>query len=621
MIKNKDIICISSIDWDFVWQGHQEIMSAFAKAGNRVLFIENTGIRAPNFSDMTRLKKRVIAWFKSARGFRKEAENLYVYSPLILPFPYSRLAHWFNRRLLTRPIRNWMKVMGFSRPVVWTFLPTRTALDIADRVDRSFLVYYCIANFYELADDSRKVKRTEDELIKRSDIVFAQGDALYDKCRASNSNVHIFPFGVNIEIFDKMSSGSSSMPAELKNIKRPIIGYIGGIHKHIDFGLLEYIGRHHPEWSLVLVGPIQTDISRLAGFKNIFFLGKKDISELPLYIKEFSVGIIPYAKSEYTATVYPTKLNEYHALGKPVVSTDLPEVENFNRRNGHLVGLASTPQEFCRRIVQAMQEDSPALSQARVVSAENNNWSSRINQMSDLMEDAIRKLEAQPDHWREKFVKLYRVSRRKIMKLTLIAAAAYLVVFYTPLAWFVSSPLKMAQPPQKADCIVVFAGGVGESGQAGQGYEERVQYAAELYKSGYAAHIIFSSGYSYVFSEPMVMKALAVSLGVPQDAITLEDKAANTMQNVEFTRDIMLSRNWHKALLVSSPYHMRRVSLVMKKNASAIEVIYTPILHSRFYSRENSDGTRTWKQISLKQIEGLMHEYAGIVYYYFKGYI
>ena len=621
MIKNKDIICISSIDWDFVWQGHQEIMSAFAKAGNRVLFIENTGIRAPNFSDMTRLKKRVIAWFKSARGFRKEAENLYVYSPLILPFPYSRLARWFNRRLLTRPIRNWMKVMGFSRPVVWTFLPTRTALDIADSVDRSLLVYYCIANFYELADDARKVKKTEDELIKRCDVIFAQGDALSNKCRRLNSNVHIFPFGVNIEIFDKMSFTKLSMPPELKNIKKPIIGYIGGIHKHIDFGLLEFIARHHPEWSQVLVGPIQTDIYRLAGFKNIFLLGKKDILELPLYIKEFSVGIIPYAKSEYTATVYPTKLNEYHALGKPVVSTDLPEVENFNRRNGHVVGLARTPQEFCACIAEAMQKDSPRLAQARIASAENNNWSSRINQMSDLMEETIAEIDAQPDHWREKFIKLYRVSRRKIMKLIFITAAAYLLVFYTPLVWFLGSPLRIAQSPQKADCIVVFAGGVGESGQAGQGYEERVQYAVELYKSGYAGQIIFSSGYSYVFREPLVMKALAVSLGVPQDSITLEDKAANTMQNVEFTRDIMLSHNWHKALLVSSPYHMLRVSLVMKKNAPAIEAIYTPILHSRFYSRDNADGTRAWKQISLKQIEGLMHEYVGIIYYYFKGYI
>jgi len=85
MLKNKNIICISSIDWDFVWQGHQEIMSTFAKNGNRVLFIENTGVRAPTFKDMPRIRKRMINWAKSIKGFRRETDSLYIYSPIIFP--------------------------------------------------------------------------------------------------------------------------------------------------------------------------------------------------------------------------------------------------------------------------------------------------------------------------------------------------------------------------------------------------------------------------------------------------------------------------------------------------------------------------------------------------------
>src|SRR3989339_1357426 len=100
MLKNQNIICISSIDWDFVWQGHQEIMSAFASNGNKVLFIENTGVRAPIIKDIPRLRKRYISWFKSIKGFRRETDNLYVYSPVILPFPYSRLARLINKNIL-----------------------------------------------------------------------------------------------------------------------------------------------------------------------------------------------------------------------------------------------------------------------------------------------------------------------------------------------------------------------------------------------------------------------------------------------------------------------------------------------------------------------------------------
>jgi hypothetical protein len=82
MIRNQDIICISSIDWDFIWQGHQEIMSTFAKNGNRVLFIENTGVRTPGLRDVSRIRARLKNWFKGVKGIRKEADNLYVFSPL-----------------------------------------------------------------------------------------------------------------------------------------------------------------------------------------------------------------------------------------------------------------------------------------------------------------------------------------------------------------------------------------------------------------------------------------------------------------------------------------------------------------------------------------------------------
>ena len=116
MLKNEDIICISSIDWDFIWQGHQEVMSVFAKNGNRVLFIENTGVRSPGIRDISRLSKRFRDYFKGVKGIRKESENLYIYSPIVLPFPYSRFARWVNKYILLSVIRRWMKAMRFSDP-------------------------------------------------------------------------------------------------------------------------------------------------------------------------------------------------------------------------------------------------------------------------------------------------------------------------------------------------------------------------------------------------------------------------------------------------------------------------------------------------------------------------
>lgn len=623
MLKSQNIICISSIDWDFVWQGHQEIMSTFAKNGNRVLFIENTGVRSPTLKDASRIRKRLFNWLKSIKGFRKISENLYIYSPVILPFPYSRLARCINKRLLIVALRRWMNTTEFHDPIIWTFLPTGTALDIINNIENKLLVYYCIADFYELVSNPGKIKKTEDELIKRSDLIFAQGKALEAKCRRFNKNVHIFPFGVNIEAFKSRAYDEKNIPEEIKRIKKPIVGYIGGIHRHIDFKLIAFLARSHPEWSIVLIGPVQTNVSSISGLSNVFLLGQKDFSCLPDYMLQFEIGIIPYELNEYTRTVLPTKLNEYHALGIPAISTDLPEIKEFNLKNDNLVSVAGTYQEFSDYILRHLANKDATLINRRKSSAEKNGWPSRISEMSILMENTMREKASCPVDWQLKFLRLYKTSRRRLMGATSLSIFLYFLIFYTPLIWFVAEPLKISQKPQKADYIVVLAGGVGESGRPGKGYEERVKYAAELYKNGFASNLIFSSGYKYVFEEPLLMKALAVSLGIPPDAIILEDKSVNTYENINFVQEIIGRNKVSTVILVSSPYHMRRVSYVFNKAAKNINVIYAPISDSLYYSHPDRDvnGRKIWKQASYQQIKGILHEYIGILFYWLKGWI
>jgi len=133
--------------------------------------------------------------------------------------------------------------------------------------------------------------------------------------------------------------------------------------------------------------------------------------------------------------------------------------------------------------------------------------------------------------------------------------------------------------------------------------------------------MIFSSGYTYIFSETSMMKNLAMSLGVPEEAITLEERAKNTYENVEFTKEILVKNNWQDILLISSPYHMLRASLVFNKVAKEIKVCYTPAPKSIFYSRRQigSNGKKSLRQINIRQIHGILHEYMGIVYYFWKG--
>ncbi len=608
MIKGYDILCISSIDWDFIWQGHQEIMTTLAEQGNRIVFIENTGVRSPRLRDLPRLRQRIINWWRGIKGFRQEKENLFVFSPLILPFPYSRVARWINRYFLLRPLYRWIQATGFYRPIIWTFLPTPLVIDLIDRLDPRLVIYQCLADFGEITPSPQKVSKSERNLLSRTDIVFAQGELLRQRC-VSHPNVHIFPPGVNIKTF-----GQEIAPApELLALKTPIIGYVGGIHRHLDQDLIEQIAIG-VEGTVVLVGPVQNGIGRLKRLENVVFVGRQPHTRIPEFIRSFDVGIIPYHLTEYTKSVYPSKLNEYLAMGIPVVATDLPEIRRLNARHGEVVAVAQDSDSFAGAVREALEKNSSTYAERRIEVARQNSWEGRIARMSFLIEEALAARKTSEKKWQETFRRLYWVARRRTIRSVAAIMALYILVFYTSFVWFLAEPLRVVEFPRPADAIVVFAGGVGESGKAGGGYQERVKRAVELYQAGNAKHLVFSSGFIFTLKETEVMKTLAVSLGVIEEAIILEKQAGNTYENVTFVKRILDQKQWRSILLVSSPYHMRRAILTWNKVAPEIEVISVPVLHSQFYASEGSGA-------SLEQIRGIFWEYLAIVIYWWRGWI
>ncbi|MFA5339161.1 MAG: ElyC/SanA/YdcF family protein [Candidatus Omnitrophota bacterium] len=624
MIKNENIICISSIDWDFIWQGHQEIMLTLAKNGNKVFFIENTGVRMPGVRDISRIKKRLKNWFRGVKGVRKESANLYILSPLVVPFPYFRPARWINRIMILSVLKKWMKALNFTNPIIWVFLPTALTLDLVKQIDSKLLIYYCLDNLKLVSSTAKKVEQYEKKIIKMSDVVFVTADKLYEYCAQFNDKVYKFPFTVNIDKFDRSKIDTTYVPEDMRDIKRPIIGFSGGVRKWVDTELIKFLADSHPGYSFVFVGPLQMDVGELARLKNVHFLGQKNHDELPNYVNNFDVAVIPYLVNDFTECIYPAKLNEYLALGKSVVSTDLPELRSLGKRDGGVIYIAANKEEFSSCLGKALKEQDDSVVGKRVSYARENSWENQIEQMSSIIEKAIEKNMLQNEaNWKERLLIFYHTAGRRLVRFAAALAVIYLLVFCTPLIWFLAEPLKISDTPRKADAIVVFAGGVGESGKVGQGYLERTEYAVELYKAGFAKNIIFSSGYMYIFKEPVMMKTLAVSLGVPEGSIILEDKAMSTYQHVRFSEEMLKSKGWNKILLVSSPYHMRRVSLVFEKTGKGIEVAYTPVKKSSFYKHKTSNIYAGWnlKQISLGQIEGIFREYLAIAYYWWKGYI
>lgn len=611
MTRRPDIICISSIDWDFIWQGHQEIMSRLAASGHRVLFVENTGVRPPRLSDLPRLRHRLRNYQRSTKGFREERPNLFVHSPLVLPMPYSRIARWLNKQLMLRSLRRWMRATGFSRPIAWTFLPTQLAQDVIAALDPIVTIYYCIDDFASSSPEARRITASEGRLFASADLVFVTSQKLHDKAVQHRSAAHLFPFAVNLAHFESVRNSGEAIPDDLAKLKRPVAGYVGGLHQWVDQDLLAAVAERMPDVTFALVGPPQVDVSRLEKLPNVHLFGQRPHSDVPRYVKGFDVGLVPYRIAEYTANVYPTKLNEYLVMGKPVVATDLAEIRRFNREHGDIVSVAASPDDYAAAIRAAIPAAAPPVIARRIEVAESNSWERRLEAMTALIEKAAVAREASDAGWEDRLRRVYGVARARAWQTVAALVIAYLALFQTPLVWWLASPLKVEAPPVAADAIVVFAGGVGESGQVGGGFQERVSHAIDLYQAGYAPRLVFSSGYVFTMREAEAMKAVALANGVPPDAIVLEEAATNTHENVVFTDRILEARGWRRILLVSSPYHMRRAVMTWRMADPSVEVVPTPVPESQFYFHERG--------ASLEQMRGLVHEAAAIVAYWWRG--
>ena len=260
---------------------------------------------------------------RGTKGFREERPNLFVQSPLVLPFPYFNLARRINRWMLKRSITRWMSAVGAARPVVWTFLPTPLARDVIDSLNPALTIYYCIDDLASSSPEAARIAPSEQLLFKSADLVFTTSEKLRARAAQFSDRVHLFPFAVNMGTFEKVRDAAAPAPDDIAKLPRPIAGYVGGLHQWVDQELLAAVAEKMPEVTFALVGPPQVDVSRLERIKNIHLFGQRQHTELPGYVKNFDVGLVPYRISEYTANVYPTKLNEYLIMGIPVVATDL----------------------------------------------------------------------------------------------------------------------------------------------------------------------------------------------------------------------------------------------------------------------------------------------------------
>ena len=348
----------------------------------RVLWLNSVATRTPKLTSGRDLGKVVRKLAAFARGPVNVENDLWVFTPIVVPLPHNALARKVNRQILAATIASLRARLQLSEFHLWTFLPN--VADYVGAFGESLAVYYCVDEWSMFSYiNLESTQAAERRLLERTDCVFAVTHALADRKRAANPNTFVSPHGVDHALFAQALASETRIPADIAGMPRPVIGFYGTIQDWVDLDLIAYLARSHPEWSLVLVGQIMVDTSKVAGLPNVHLLGRREHRDLPAYCKGFDVGLIPYRIDERMPFVNPIKLREYLSAGLSVVSTGVPEV----RRYGHLCAVADDHQGFLAAVERALVENSLELRQQRSRSMESETWQARFAEIERMGSD------------------------------------------------------------------------------------------------------------------------------------------------------------------------------------------------------------------------------------------
>ena len=314
------IIVFCHLRWDFVYQRPQQLISRLAQH-YRILFIEEPVYDAGD-SFMER---------------SSPAPNVTVCRPHT---PSHAIGFHDDQIPLLQPLLATLVAPG-EQPVVWFYTPM--ALPLLQALNASLVVYDCMDELAAFKNSPKQLLQRESALLNLADLVFAGGPSLYEAKRERHGNVHCFPSSVDVRHFERALERASSHP-EQHLLARPRLGFYGVIDERFDSLLIAEMADAHPEWQIVLVGPVlKIDPASLPQRANIHYLGQRTYDELPAFLAGWDVCLLPFALNEATRYISPTKVLEYMAAELPIVSTAIADVE---QPYGHIVAIAADSRAF-----------------------------------------------------------------------------------------------------------------------------------------------------------------------------------------------------------------------------------------------------------------------------------
>jgi glycosyltransferase involved in cell wall biosynthesis len=389
MLSNRSIICFGGEDW---WYHHPHskahLMRKFARAGNKVIFVNSISMGLPSLGHkdlLPRIKRKLGSYSRLAQDTN---EGITVVSPASLPFFGSAASRTVNRHLIGAQIKKLAESRRLTKPILWIAIPT--AAEMIGVFDESVVVYHVSdkydANTMDHATDPALIRKLHHHAIDAADIILYSGRKLLEEATRGRGRSHLLEQAVDFEHWSKAGSGDVQVAQEIARIPGPRLGYFGAIEPWlIDQELIKRAARERPAWQWIFIGNKSRGVE-IESLPNTHFLPPVPYEELPRYAAGFDVCVLPWDTDKaFTSYGSAIKVREYLATGKPVVISPLPEYEPMR----DVLRIARSQDDFLKLVDEALRESSPEARHKRQAAVKDGTWDARAEWVSNLIEKTL----------------------------------------------------------------------------------------------------------------------------------------------------------------------------------------------------------------------------------------
>ncbi|MEI7675877.1 MAG: glycosyltransferase [Bacteroidales bacterium] len=394
MLRNENILCVSYTMWEGPYtKSVVQLMSLLARE-NKVLFVEYPfTLKDAIWGLLGRSDapaKRILG-IKNRLEIKKSSFDTDVYNwvaPPVIPTNFiqnervfrllNELNVWIFRIALKRVLRklNMTNIVNVNAYNCYFGIP------LIGKMNEKANIYYC----YDGMSTNRHGDRAlvlDKEFSCKVDGIIVTSDFLQKEKSEWNKYVVTVKNGVDFPIFF-----AEAKQQPFTNRERKKVGYIGSVDQRFDLEKVEFAIQNLPDVDFEFVGDVRNSVvqTRLSVYQNVKFLPPVAPNEVPKLLSDCDAGMIPYIANEINKNVYPLKLNEYLAVGVPVVLTRFANLPEFEE----IASFASTKEEFLTAIKNELNGDNAKKIASRIEYARANSWENRAQIFGDAIEKVIK---------------------------------------------------------------------------------------------------------------------------------------------------------------------------------------------------------------------------------------